>query len=101
MYEFHTDQPDDRGDKKLCSINVVLSEEIGTTLFHTEWKNSATRQVIVCNYERFRPTLFNAQIPHSVLNASTDTRYLMMISFYEADFATVQTYLDSTKVEHY
>ena len=101
MYKFHTDQADDAGQRKLCSINVVLSEQMGLTLFHMDWKNSATRQIIACDYVRFRPTLFNAQIPHCVINASTDTRYLMMVSFYAADFATVRTYLDSIKVEHY
>lgn len=101
LYDFHTDQPDDLGNRKKCSINIVLSEEIGTTLFHLNWINTATRQVVPCDYVRFRPTLFNAEIPHCVLNASSETRYLMMLSFYEIDFANLKPYLDAVKIDHY
>ncbi len=73
-YDWHIDV-----ERKTC-INVVLVQPPGAHTLHKINVNRLTYKLRLCDYELFRPTVFNATIPHCVINPADQDRYILTIS---------------------
>jgi hypothetical protein len=73
-YDWHIDVA-----RKTC-INFLIVQPPNALTIHKVNTNRLTYRTKVCDYEMFRPTVFNATIPHCVINPSNQDRYILSIS---------------------
>ncbi len=74
VYDWHCDY-----GRKAC-INVTLVQPDGALTLHRSQVNRLIYNIRICDYELLRPTLFNTMVPHSVINPTSQHRYILTIS---------------------
>jgi hypothetical protein len=74
-YDWHRDLT-----RPYC-INVSLVQPAHAQTLHRKSISRMLFDIRECRYELLRPTLFNAQILHSVSNPANESRYILSISF--------------------
>lgn len=73
-YDWHIDV-----SRKTC-INILLVQPPGALTLHKVNINRLTYNLKICDYEMFRPTVFNAVNPHCVINPTNQDRYILTIN---------------------
>jgi hypothetical protein len=103
FYDWHCDLgKDESSSPRLCCINYVVSINPGAvTMFKDHSFNKMNHSVVFCDYTLLSATLFNTQRPHAVLNPTDKPRYILSVSFFKADYATVLNYLKHIEIEQY
>jgi hypothetical protein len=89
LYDWHTDK-----GGVTTGINILLSRpDKCITLFRTETNIPLQYKIYQCDYEQFRPTVFDSTVEHCVINLSQEPRYLLRVPIADATYKEVRDYL--------
>ena len=89
LYDWHTDK-----GGVVTGINILLSDPADCiTLFRTKTNIPLQYKIYRCDYEQFRPTVFDSTVEHCVINLSQEPRYLLRIPIADATYQEVRDYL--------
>jgi hypothetical protein len=89
LYDWHTDK-----GGVTTGINILLSESKDClTLFRTKTDIPLQYNIYQCDYEQFRPTVFDSTVEHCVINLSQEPRYLLRVPIADATYKEVRDYL--------
>lgn len=89
LYDWHTDK-----GGVTTGINILLSSpDKCITLFRTATGIPLQYKIYQCDYEQFRPTVFDSTVEHCVINLSQEPRYLLRVPIADATYKEVRDYL--------
>ena len=88
-YSWHTDK-----GGVTTGINILLSPpDECLTLFRTKTDIPLQHKIYRCDYEQFRPTVFDSTVEHCVINLSQEPRYLLRVPIANTTYEQVRDYL--------
>jgi hypothetical protein len=97
LYDWHID------NKRICAgVNILLSDPADCfTLFRQPTDQELNYNIVRCDYEQFRPTVFNSRIEHCIINLSSSYRYLLRFPIVETSYQDVQQFLSELKFNNH
>ena len=88
-YSWHIDKGD-----VVTGVNILLSPPNEClTLFRRKTDIPLQYKIYRCDYEQFRPTVFNSTVEHCVINLSKEPRFLLRVPIRHTPYEEVRDYL--------